>query len=142
MSWELWPLNFTVDFLRYLIPAFVVALVVPLIVLVVPMHLSALFVFLLYMIVMNVMGHAGIELFPSWFVRSRWTRWYSTSTHHNLHHRDFRGNYGLYFTWWDRALGTQHPAYLDTFEGVTKAVIDRCPSTALRRSYAAARARL
>jgi hypothetical protein len=83
------------------------------------MHDSALFVFLVYMIVMNVIGHLGIELYPSWFARSRWTRWYSTSTHHNLHHRDFYGNYGLYFTWWDRLLRTQHPQYLQTFDAVT-----------------------
>jgi lathosterol oxidase len=99
--------------------AVVVALTLPLIMLVVPMHLSAVFVFLIYMIAMNVIGHLGIELYPRWFVRSRWTRWYSTSTHHNLHHRDFRGNYGLYFTWWDRLLGTQHPEYEDTFARVT-----------------------
>ena len=99
--------------------ALVSALVVPLILLVVPMHESALFVFLVYMIVMNVIGHLGIELYPSWFARRRWTRWYSTSTHHNLHHRDFRGNYGLYFTWWDRLCRTQHPEYVATFESVT-----------------------
>ena len=99
--------------------ALVNALVVPLILLVLPMHESAIFVFLIYMIVMNVIGHLGIELYPRWFVRSRWTRWYSTSTHHNLHHRDFEGNYGLYFTWWDRLMGTQHPGYVQTFEAVT-----------------------
>lgn len=98
--------------------ALVSALVVPLILLVVPMHASALFIFLVYMIVMNVVGHLGIELYPAWFARSRWTGWYSTSTHHNLHHRDFEGNYGLYFTWWDRMLGTQHPEYHATFDRV------------------------
>lgn len=100
--------------------AFVSACVVPLLLLVVPMHDSAIFVFLVYMIVMNVIGHLGIELYPAWFARSRWTRWYSTSTHHNLHHRDFRGNYGLYFTWWDRLCGTQHREYLETFDAVTR----------------------
>lgn len=99
--------------------ALVNALVFPLVVLVVPMHESAAFAFLVYMIVMNVIGHLGIELYPRGWVRARWTRWYSTSTHHNLHHRDFRGNYGLYFTWWDRAMGTEHPAYVATFEAVT-----------------------
>jgi sterol desaturase/sphingolipid hydroxylase (fatty acid hydroxylase superfamily) len=101
------------------IEALVSALVVPLMLLVLPMHQLAVFAFLVYMIVMNVIGHLGIELYPRWFARSRWTRWYSTSTHHNLHHRDFRGNYGLYFTWWDRLVGTQHPAYESTFRQVT-----------------------
>ncbi len=95
--------------------ALVAALIVPLLLLVVPMHPSALAVFLAYMIVMNVIGHLGIELYPRWFATSRWTRWYTTSTHHNLHHRDFHGNYGLYFTYWDRLMGTQHAGYEETF---------------------------
>ena len=114
--------------------AVVEALVVPLLLLVVPMHESAVFVFLLYMIVMNVIGHLGIELFPRGFARSRWWRWHSTSTHHNLHHRDFRGNYGLYFTWWDRWMGTQHPDYLDEFDAVTTR--DKRESRVLRRARA------
>jgi len=101
------------------VEAVVAALVLPLILLVVPMHISAIFVFLLYMIAMNVIGHLGIELYPHGFARNWWTRWYSTSTHHNLHHRDFRGNYGLYFTWWDRAMGTQHPEYEATYARLT-----------------------
>jgi len=98
------------------IEALISALIVPLLLLVLPMHDSAIFIFLIYMILMNVVGHLGIELYPRWFARSRWTRWYSTSTHHNLHHRDMNDNYGLYFTWWDRMMGTQHPDYIATFE--------------------------
>jgi Delta7-sterol 5-desaturase len=101
--------------------AIVEAMVIFVVLLVVPMQRGALFAFLAYMIVMNAIGHLGIELYPRWFARSRWTRWLTTSTHHNLHHRDFRGNYGLYFTWWDRLLGTQHPDYHATFERVTAA---------------------
>jgi len=99
--------------------ALISALVIPVILLVVPMHDGAVFAFLVYMILMNVVGHLGIELYPRWFASSRWTSWYSTSTHHNLHHRDFEGNYGLYFTWWDRLLGTQHAEYRQTFTTVT-----------------------
>jgi Delta7-sterol 5-desaturase len=107
--------------------ALVNALVLPVILLVVPMHDSAIFVFLVYMIVMNVIGHLGIELYPRGWVTSRWTRWYSTSTHHNLHHRDCHGNYGLYFTWWDRLLRTQHAEYEATFWRVASGVraVDR-----------------
>lgn len=101
--------------------ALINALVFPIVVVLVPMHEAATFVFLVYMIVMNVIGHLGIELYPRWFATRRWTRWYSTSTHHNLHHRDFHGNYGLYFTWWDRLMGTQHRDYIATFDAVTGA---------------------
>ena len=46
-------------------------------------------------------------------------RWAATVTHHDLHHADARGNYALYFTWWDRWLGTLHPAY-DTRRGIQR----------------------
>jgi sterol desaturase/sphingolipid hydroxylase (fatty acid hydroxylase superfamily) len=91
--------------------ALVEAGIAPVVFALVPMHGVAMFVFLGYMIVMNVLGHLGIELYPSWFATSRWTRSLTTATHHNLHHRDFHANYALYFTWWDRLMGTMHPRY-------------------------------
>ena len=35
----------------------------------------------------NAMGHAGYELFPRWWLASPLTRWLTTTTHHDLHHR-------------------------------------------------------
>ncbi len=35
----------------------------------------------------------------------------TTTTHHDLHHAQAGWNYGLYFTWWDRLMGTEHPDY-------------------------------
>jgi Delta7-sterol 5-desaturase len=118
--------------------ALVNALVFPLVLLVVPMHQLAAFAFLAYMIVMNVIGHLGIELYPRGFAGSRWTGWCSTSTHHNLHHRDFHGNYGLYFTWWDKLMRTEHPAYQETFAAVTAEQINR-PSRPARSIRTAVR---
>ena len=121
--------------------ALINALVVPLILLVVPMHELAVFAFLIYMIVMNVIGHLGIELYPRGFTDGRWTGWFSTSTHHNLHHRDFHGNYGLYFTLWDRVMLTEHSAYQPTFEALTaEPVIRRRRSLADKTQLAAERA--
>jgi Delta7-sterol 5-desaturase len=31
--------------------------------------------------------------------------------HHEMHHAYGRHNYGLYFVWWDRWCGTEHPQY-------------------------------
>jgi sterol desaturase/sphingolipid hydroxylase (fatty acid hydroxylase superfamily) len=101
--------------------ALISALVFPLILLVMPMHQLAAFAFLIYMIVMNVIGHLGIELYPRWWAASRWTGWYTTSTHHNLHHRDFAGNYGLYFTVWDKLMRTERPEYQRTFAALASA---------------------
>ncbi|MBA3838282.1 MAG: sterol desaturase family protein, partial [Zymomonas sp.] len=40
------------------------------------------------------------------------------TTHHDLHHTEGRYNFGLYFTWWDRLMGTEHPRYHERFEAV------------------------
>ncbi len=71
--------------------------------------------FTTHMIIRNVMGHAGIEIYPK-----RWLNWpllrlITTTTHHDLHHAEFRSNFGLYFTWWDRLMGTEHPQYRQEF---------------------------
>ncbi len=102
------------------VEALIQAGVFPLIVFLIPAHPVALLLFLLYMIVRNVLGHLGVEIFPRGFAARVSTRWHTTTTHHDLHHRDFRGNYGLYFAWWDRMLGTEHPEYRRAFDAVTK----------------------
>jgi Delta7-sterol 5-desaturase len=78
----------------------------------------AVIVFLGHQIARNAIGHSGHELAWSGFTRSRWTGWLTTTTHHDLHHSEGRYNYGLYFTWWDRWMGTEHPRYHDRFEAV------------------------
>jgi hypothetical protein len=45
---------------------------------------------------------------------------FDTTTHHDLHHNgSFAHNFGLYFTWWDRIMGTEHPQYRAIFREVT-----------------------
>lgn len=85
----------------------------------IPLHSLALFLFLTYMITRDVLGHLGYELFPKGFVASRWLNWHTTSTHHNMHHKYFTHNYGLYFSWWDDLMKTTHPQYQQTFDEVT-----------------------
>ncbi len=68
--------------------------------------------FLAFMIIRNVMGHAGLELHARWWLNTPLTSWINTTTHHDLHHcGGFNRNYGLYFTWWDRMMGTEHEDY-------------------------------
>jgi len=99
--------------------ALVQAAYVPLVALILPFHPVALGIFLAFMILRNVLGHLGLELFPRDFVRSRFWRWSTTTTHHAMHHRHMNANYGLYFTFWDRIMGTQAADYEETFERVT-----------------------
>ncbi|WP_192823132.1 sterol desaturase family protein [Rufibacter sp. LB8] len=80
----------------------------------IPMHPLAIVAFLFFMTVYNVYGHLGYEIYPAWLVNSRLGRWFNTSTNHNMHHKFFKGNYGLYFRCWDEWLGTTHARYDET----------------------------
>ncbi|MCX7998058.1 MAG: sterol desaturase family protein [Leptospiraceae bacterium] len=93
--------------------------ILPLLVFIMPFHPIAIISFMLFMTLMNVLGHLGVEFYPRWFVRSKWTNWNNTSVHHNMHHQKFNCNYGLYFNWWDKIFGTNHPTYLEEFERIT-----------------------
>jgi sterol desaturase/sphingolipid hydroxylase (fatty acid hydroxylase superfamily) len=70
----------------------------------------------------NVIGHIGFELHPRWFASHPLTRWMTTTTHHDLHHQYFHGNYGLYFTWWDEIAGTTRGDYSARFAENTSRV--------------------
>ena len=83
-----------------------------------PVYPLAIFIFLGHQIARNAIGHSGHELAWSGFTRSPLTRWLTTTTHHDLHHSEGRSNFGLYFTWWDRMMGTEHPKYHERFEAV------------------------
>jgi len=83
-----------------------------------PVHPLGIFVFLLWMMAYNVMGHLGWEIFPKGMDKHWFGQWFNTSTNHNMHHKYFRGNYGLYFTFWDKWMGTTHPKYHDTYAEV------------------------
>ena len=102
------------------IEALVHAAFVPLVTLVLPAHPIALFVFLLFMIVRNVLGHVGIEVYPAGFVTGPLAALSTTTTHHALHHLRPNTNFGLYFPHWDRIFGTTDGQYETRFRAVTE----------------------
>ena len=85
----------------------------------IPIHVTHLGIFFLFSIIYNVYGHLGYELYPQGFSKTQIGKWINTSTSHNQHHQYFRGNYGLYFLFWDRAFGTLRADYDTRFEEVT-----------------------
>jgi sterol desaturase/sphingolipid hydroxylase (fatty acid hydroxylase superfamily) len=91
--------------------AFMQAAFLPLFLLVVPTHESALFIWMAHQVVRNVAGHCGVELEPKAWLATWWGRWFTTTLHHDMHHEHGRCNYGLYFAWWDGWCGTEHPDY-------------------------------
>ncbi|AEA42644.1 sterol desaturase family protein [Fluviicola taffensis] len=92
------------------------ALIIPIIAFTLPVHPTALILFLLGQFIINVYGHLGFELFPSNFQKTWIGRWINTSVAHNQHHKYFKGNYGLYFLFWDRWMGTLRTDYDEAFD--------------------------
>jgi Delta7-sterol 5-desaturase len=90
-------------------------LIVPLMGALIPISELALNIFFGWMLVFNVHLHLGFVLFPRGFAK-RWFWWFIPAVHHDLHHQDSRGNFGLYYTWWDSLMKTVHPRYEETVE--------------------------
>ncbi len=82
------------------------AVVIPALVFFVPIHIGTLGLVLTIMTIMGITNHMGWELFPRFVVHGRLGQWLITATHHQKHHDVYRGNYGLYFRFWDRICGT------------------------------------
>jgi lathosterol oxidase len=82
------------------------AIVIPVLVFLIPLHVSALATVLTIMTIMGVTNHMGWEIFPDYVVRGKAGRWLITASHHQRHHEQYRCNYGLYFRFWDRLCGT------------------------------------
>jgi len=92
--------------------------IIPLIAFTIPYHKSAMTIFSLYALLLNVAGHLGYELFPKGFASHWLFKWHNTSTHHNMHHRLVKCNYSLYFNIWDRLMKTNHATYEQSFDAV------------------------
>jgi len=91
-------------------------LVLVVIVSVIPVHPMAIVWFTISAFVINVYGHLGYEIVPKRFRGTIWFQLFNTSVYHNLHHSKFVGNYGLYFRFWDRLMGTENPDYVKEFD--------------------------
>jgi sterol desaturase/sphingolipid hydroxylase (fatty acid hydroxylase superfamily) len=79
----------------------------------------------------NIAGHNGFEWAPSWWNKIPLLRLKTPSIHHNLHHEKSRGNYGLYFTYWDTWMGTQFSDYDDRVSALRTRMSTRSTDAAL-----------
>lgn len=86
--------------------AVIQAILLPVLILMVPIHLSILGVFLVLMSLFGVTNHLGHEIYSE-----NLSKKYSliTATHHDLHHKKMTYNFGLYFSFWDKWMRTEHP---------------------------------
>ncbi len=86
--------------------AFIQAFFFCCIVFIIPLHFLTLISLLLTMTVSSVWTHLGLEVLGD---SSHWLRkWSIGSKHHTTHHHQYKVNYGLYFTFWDRFCGTEY----------------------------------
>jgi lathosterol oxidase len=81
-----------------------------------PLHRYAIVLFTVSSFLINVYGHLGYEIAPKWFRHTWLFEAFNTSVHHNLHHSKFKGNYGLYFRFWDRIMRTEYPNYVKEYD--------------------------
>jgi Delta7-sterol 5-desaturase len=93
----------------------------PLVIVVMPIHYYALGIVLTLMTVSAIINHASIEIFPKSFHKHKIGRWLIGATHHDLHHKEFRTNFGLYFTFWDKYMKTESRNFDKEFEKRTEA---------------------
>jgi sterol desaturase/sphingolipid hydroxylase (fatty acid hydroxylase superfamily) len=90
------------------------AIFLPALLLLIPIHYVALILLLVIMTFSSVINHLDIEIYPknSYTI---WSKWVIGATHHSLHHKYFKYNYGLYFTFWDRIKRTESPGFKKIF---------------------------
>ncbi|MGE3770665.1 MAG: sterol desaturase family protein [Bdellovibrionales bacterium] len=70
----------------------------------IPASLDIMDAFLLLMIASSLLGHCGMEFYPRWLRR---IDIFNTAANHDFHHRGgVNSNFGLYFTFWDKLMGT------------------------------------
>jgi Delta7-sterol 5-desaturase len=102
------------------------ALVIPLLVFAIPIHVAALGLVLAVMTVMGVTNHMGWEVFPRFMWRGGLGNWLITASHHQRHHERYACNFGLYFRFWDRLCGTD--GGVGSFEGGAVSRVPRAAS--------------
>lgn len=95
------------------------SVVLPCTLMVLPMHPVMILVQLVIMSFSSVINHLDIEIYPERFHKHPLGKWMIGATHHSLHHKQFKYNFGLYFTFWDKWKKTESPSFDQIFEEAT-----------------------
>lgn len=88
------------------VESIITAIIIPILVFIIPIHISILFLLLILMSIFGVVNHIGYEVYPRSWMRGFWGENWITPTHHTLHHHKFNCNYSLYFRFWDKLMNT------------------------------------
>ncbi len=84
------------------------AVILPIILIIIPLHPIVILLHLVIMTISSVINHLDVEIYPRNFENHWLGKWIIGATHHSLHHKDFKTNYGLYFTFWDKWMTTEN----------------------------------
>ena len=98
------------------------AIFLPIMLMILPMHYYIIVIQLTIMTLSSVINHLDIEIYPGNFNKNFFGRWIIGATHHSLHHKQFKYNYGLYFTFWDKIKKTESPLFKTVFESITSGI--------------------
>lgn len=104
----------------HILEAVAEGLILVVLVFILPLHQITVVLFTVTGFIINVYGHLGYEIAPKALRNSFIFKIINTSVHHNLHHSQFNGNYGLYFRFWDRIMKTENPDYVKHFDILIK----------------------
>lgn len=75
--------------------------IIPVIMFLMPWHNLALLIFITIIIIYDTFIHLGYSI-----KQVKIFKYQNTPTDHDVHHRNSKYNFGLYFTFWDRLMGT------------------------------------
>jgi len=89
------------------------AIFLPLVLMFVPIHYFVIIFLLVIMSISSVINHLDIEIYPKNSFHT-WGKWVIGATHHSMHHKYYKYNFGLYFTFWDRIKKTEKDSNLNT----------------------------
>jgi lathosterol oxidase len=76
-----------------------------------PIHVVWLFLFYSFMFYINMWGHTSYEFWHKDLFTHKVLKHLNTPTHHNIHHKFHGANFSIYYNFWDRICGTNHPEY-------------------------------
>jgi len=91
--------------------AVIQALFLVVIVFIIPLHYITFIAILMTMTLWSIVNHLGFQLFADSPGHNFLSRWLIGAKHHLIHHKQYNIHYGLYFTFWDKLLGTQDINY-------------------------------
>jgi sterol desaturase/sphingolipid hydroxylase (fatty acid hydroxylase superfamily) len=97
------------------------AVLIPALALFIPIHIGALALVLAVMTIFGTTNHLGWEIFPKRLVHGMFGKVVITASHHHRHHKDYACNFGLYFRFWDRIMGTDRGLAKDFGSGEAQA---------------------